>query len=344
MTARRKLTVSARIAAIILKGAAKFGVSESRLIRETRFDPNLLHDPDARIPLEQENALWMTAADLAEDAAFGLHVAEMIQPGMFDVLDYVVRTAPTLRAAVDRLARYNRLMHDVAEFKVEDLPEGVLIHHRFRTPDLVPVRHAAEFTLASLLVIARQMAGRLPLVVSVSFAHTAPEDTAEHRRIFGFLPAFSAHQNVLLLTADSMLAPVPAADPALSRIVTSHADQLLRKLSISAEDCLASRVRQVVLAGLAEGNATIGEAARQLCMSERSLQRALQTKGTTFNAVFDEVRKRAALDFIADSNIALGEIAYLIGFSEPSAFHRAFKRWTGLTPLAARQASRTKAS
>ena len=342
MTATRKLTVSARIAAIILKGAARLGVSESQLIKAARFDPNLLNDPDARIPLEQENVLWLTAADLAEDSAFGLHIAEMIQPGMFDVLDYVVRTAPTLRAAVDRLARYNRLMHDVAEFTVEDLPEGVLIDHRFRTPDLMPVRHAAEFTMASLIVIARQMAGRLPLVVSVSFAHAAPEDTAEHRRIFGILPAFSAPRNALLLTADSMLAQVPAADPALSRIVTSHADQLLRKLSLSAEDCLISRVRQVILAGLADGKATIGEVARQLCMSERSLQRALQAEGSTFNALFDEVRKRTALDFIADSKIALGEIAYLIGFSEPSAFHRAFKRWTGLTPLAARQASRAR--
>lgn len=340
MTATRKLTVSARIAAIILKGAAHFGVSESRLSKAAGFDPDLLHDPDARIPLAQENALWQNAARLTEDTAFGLHVAEMIQPGMFDVLDYVVRTAPTLREALDRLVRYNRLMHDIAEFRVEDVPEGVLIEHGFRTPDWLPVRHAAEFTMASLLIIARQMAGRLPVVVSASFAHPAPEDTGEHRRILGVVPVFSAARNTLLLTADSVQATVPAADPALSRIVTSHADRLLHQLSLSAEDGLIAQVRCLILAGLAEGKATIGQTARQLCMSERSLQRALQAGGTRFNTLFDEVRKQAALDFIANSNMALGEIAYLTGFSEPSAFHRAFKRWTGLTPRAARRISR----
>lgn len=340
MTAVRKLTVSARIAAIILKGAARSGVLEHRLVEATGFDVACLEDSDARIPLEQENALWMSAADLAGDAAFGLHVAEMIQPGMFDVLDYVVRTAPTLRAAVERLARYNRLMHDVAEFAVQDVAEGVRISHRFLTPGLMPCRHAAEFTLAALIVISRQMAGKSPAVVSVSFAHPAPADAAEHRRIFGVSPAFAAPRNALLLTADAMLATVPAADPALSRIVTSHAEQLLNKLTPSADEGLLARVRRVILSGLADRQATIGETARLLCMSERSLQRALQAEGTTFNALFAEVRARAALDFIADAKLALGEIAYLLGFSEPSAFHRAFKRWTGLTPLAARQASR----
>jgi len=336
-----ELTVSARIAAIILKGAARLGVPEGRLAGACGFDLRLLENPDARLPIEQESALWTRAAELAGDGVFGLHVAEMIQPGMFDVLDYVVRTAPSLRGALDRLVRYNRLMHDVAEFVSQDLADSVLIHHRFRTSSVWPNRHAVEFTLASLVVIGRQMTAGHPVVKAVNFTHPAAGDGAAYLRVFGVAPGFSATGNTLKLAAESLQAPVLAADPALSRIVTSHADQLLSRLGASAAEGLLARVRRGILAGMAEGEASVGAVARQLGMSERSLQRALRAEGTTFNELFSEVRKQTALDFIADSKIALGEIAYLLGFSEPSAFHRAFKRWTGLTPLAARQARRT---
>jgi len=304
------------------------------------LDMACLDDPDARISLTQENALWSAAATLCGDQAFGLHVAGMIRPGMFDVLDYVVRTAPTLRHALDRLARYNRLMHDVAEFSVLDGPGGVRIEHRFRVPGVTPARHAAEFTLASLLAVAGQMAERAPTVVAVGFAHAAPADTTVHRAVFGVVPQFSVATNFLLLSAESVQARVPAADAALSRIVSSHAEQLLARLGPVAEESLLARVRQAILAGMAEGEAKIGLVARRLGCSERSLQRALQAEATTFNALFDDLRKRTALDFIADPQVALGEVAYLLGFSEPSAFHRAFRRWTGMTPLAARRASR----
>ena len=130
---------------------------------------------------------------------------------------------------------------------------------------------------------------------------------------------------------------VPDADPTLSRIVTSHADQLLAVLENANPSTLLNQVSHLILKHMSEGKVSLAFVAKELCFSERSLQRALQMEGTTFNGLFEDLRRRTAYDFIADKHLALGEVAFLLGFSEPSAFHRAFKRWTGQTPSQVRQ-------
>ncbi len=138
-------TVSARMGAMIVAAAAARGVAADGLMAAADFDPAWLHDPDARIPLTVETRLWDEAARRSADPAFGLHVAAAIRPGMFQVLDYAVRTAPDLGTALQRLARYNRLLHDVATFDIQ--PEGTVtrIEHRFADPSVRPSRHAVEF-------------------------------------------------------------------------------------------------------------------------------------------------------------------------------------------------------
>lgn len=143
----------------------------------------------------------------------------------------------------------------------------------------------------------------------------------------------------MLLPTSLLSAPVLAADATLSRIVTAHAEQLLAS-SASAPQSISAQVRQHLAAGMAHGLVSLRSIAAQLHLSERSLQRQLQEEGTRFADLMDEVRRNLAQRYIADPQLALGEVAYLLGFSEPSAFHRAFKRWTGTTPAQARRASR----
>ena len=332
-----RVTVSARIAAIIIKGAEVFGGSQRELLCRSGFDLELLEHVDARISLEMENSLWDMAAEFSNDDCFGLHVAELIRPGMFDVLDYVVRTAPNLFVALQRLARYNRLMHDVAEFAITERADGILVEHYFRTSGQTACRHAADFTMAALLVIAEQMSGNPPEVLAASFTHAIPSDPADFKRIFGVTPQFGMPTNSLLFSVKSLSATVPAADPALSRIVTGHADQLLIALNRDNLGSLTNRVSHLILQNMSSGKLSLANLAKKLCMSERTLQRGLHEEGTSFNTLIDDLRRKSAREFIADQRFALGEVAYLLGFSESGAFHRAFKRWTGQTPMAARQ-------
>lgn len=329
--------VSARIGALIVQVAAARGVEAQRLMADAGFDPDWLTDAEARMPLAVEERLWDRAAALTGDAYFGLHAAASIRPGAFDVLDYAVRTAPDLRTALQRLARYNRLVHDLARFEVVPTDDVVRIEHRFEGQGARPCRQAVEFTLASLVVVASQIGGQAVQALSVDFAHAALDDAAPFRAVFGVTPRFGAPVSCLVLSREELDRSVPAADPGLSRIVTTHAEQLLASHA-PAHESLAAQVRQQLAEGMAGGPMTLREIAQRLRLSERSLQRQLNSEGTRFADLVDEVRCELALRYIADERLALGEAAYLLGFAEPSTFHRAFKRWTGTTPAAARRA------
>jgi AraC-like DNA-binding protein len=339
-----EIEVSAGIGAFIVHAAAAAGVPRAELEKLTGFTSSWADDPDARIPLEMETALWETAARAAGDSAFGLHAAERLRPGVFDVLDYVVRAAPTVRASLERLARYNRLVHDAAVFTVGDRPGGIVrIEHTLSRPGVVQSRHAAEFTMASLVVVGAQMSGAPLLPVAVELHHAPPDATAraEHVRLFGSAPRYGCPANALELSADDAARAVPNADPLLSRIVVRNAEALLAERPAAVETA-AGKVRRILatLLGDDESGANLAAVATKLHMSERSLQRRLADEGVTFDAILDELRRELALRYLADEKVAIAEIAYLLGYSEPSAFHRAFKRWMGTTPAEARQRRR----
>ncbi len=302
------------------------------------FDPAWLDDPDARMPLRVEQALWAQAAQRSGDPCFGLHAAEHIRPGAFDALDYAVRTAPDLRTALQRLARYNRLVHDLAGFELLPQPGRLRVEHRFASPAVQPCRQASEFTLASLVVVAAQIGERPVAALAVDIAHPAPADIAPYRRRFGVVPRFGAPVSALEFAAEVVDRPVPAADPALGRIVTAHAERLLAERA-PVEESISAQVSRQLAQGMASGPMSLRDVAERLHLSERSLQRRLDAEGTRFADLVDGVRRDLALRYIADRRLALGEVAYLLGFAEPSPFHRAFKRWTGTTPAAARRAA-----
>lgn len=328
--------VSARMGAMIIDVASARGVDPGALMAESGFQSAWLDDPDAHMPLSVETRLWDGAARRTGDPYFGLHAAAAIRPGTFQVLDYAVRTAPDLRTALDRLARYNRLVHDVARFEIHPQGSAVRIEHRFEGTEARPCRQAAEFTLASLVVVASQISAEPVRALAVEFSHASLGETADYQSIFGVAPRFDAPTSCLLLSADVLRRPVPAADPALSHIVIAHAESRLAALE-PPQQTIRMQVRRVLARGVVNGVATLEQVASALCMSERSLQRRLRGEGACFSDLLDEVRRELALQYIANERMALGEVAYVLGFSEPSAFHRAFKRWTGMTPATARK-------
>lgn len=328
--------VSARIGALIIQRAAVLGVEPEQLLFETGFEAAWLSDTEARMPLAIEQRLWERAADLAHTPSFGLFAASLIRPGEFDVLDYAVRTAPDLRTALQRLTRYNRLLHDLAIFKVIPMGETTRIEHRFDVVGVQPCPQAAEFTLASLVVVASQLSGESVHALHVELPHAALDAADAYLAAFGTVPRFGAPVSCLVLASDVLGRSVPAADPCLSRIVTAHAEQLL-SASEPPQENITTLVRGKLAEGMAHGLISLRVVARSLNMSERSLQRRLDDQGSRFADLMDEVRRGLAMRYIADERLALGEVAYLLGFSDPSSFHRAFKRWTGTTPANARR-------
>ncbi|WP_186001815.1 AraC family transcriptional regulator [Corallococcus sp. Z5C101001] len=332
------IRVSARIGALIVHAASAAGVAPQALQAATGFDPRSAEDPDARIPLEVENALWSEAERLSGDAQFGLHAAERLRPGTFDVLDYAIRSAPTVRTSLERLARYNRIVHDAAAFTLSNKGDVMRVEHAFQVAGMAPCRHASEFTLASIIAVGRQLAGVSVRARKVEFIHLEPTSTLEHERLFGVRPSFSARVNALELDHAVLEHPVLAADPSLSQVMERFAELLLasRPVEPVEPESILSRVRRLLAAALPEGETTLADISARLRMSERSLQRRLAQEGASFDGLLDDLRRELASRHLADPRIAIAEVAYLLGYSEPSAFHRAFRRWTGMTPSEAR--------
>lgn len=338
-SARRPIEVSAAIGAMIVAIAERRGVAPGELVAASGFDPKTGTDPDARIPIEVEQVLWREAAARAQDDAFGVHAAELVQPGAFDVLDYAIRTAPTLRVSLERLVRYNRLVHDVAIWSLVSRGPVLRVEHTFCVDTVVQQRHSAEFTIASIVTIGAQIAGVPVRPLAVGFRHARPAAdaaNAELARVFGVTPRFLQPVNFIELDASFVERENPKADPALSRVIERHAEALLAARP-PATSTTADRVRRLVAETIGAGELTLATIAKALKTSERSLQRHLADEGTSFDGVLDEVRRDLALRYLADPKIAVAEVAYLLGYSEPSPFHRAFKRWTGKTPTEMRR-------
>ncbi len=309
------------------------GYDVNALLREQGLDPILLHDPEARLPHTAAIRLWQAARELTNDKDLGLHVAESIQPGQFGAVEYAVRTSANLEAAFTRLCRYHRLLHDAALVQLEIGRDCAILSHRLPLPGGAP-RPVSEFILAAWLLISRQATGEDCTPVRVCFPHAAPVDTSEHNRVFGCPLKFGQSRSELVFTRRTLALPLLKADPILQSIVEAQVLTLLAKLP-KAEPT-ADTVRRFLAQELSNGQPKLEQLASQLHMSARTLHRRLEQEGTSFRRVLTDVRHELAVRHLIERRLAIGEIAFLLGFSEVSAFHRAFRHWTGQAPHAYR--------
>jgi AraC-like DNA-binding protein len=202
-------------------------------------------------------------------------------------------------------------------------------------------RAAEDFEVAAIFAAFKARAGesmRWPL--EVRFMHAAPADTSVYTRVFSERTAVRFEQPVagFVFPLESLLDPVPSADAKLHAVVRKLADRLLE--DIPRAESFTSRVRVLLMEGLAGDQASAARVAEALHMSQSTLTRRLEQEGTGFKELREEIRRSMALRYVGETDLALSEIAFLLGFSQTAAFHRAFKRWTDHTPLAYRVARR----
>jgi AraC-like DNA-binding protein len=293
----------------------------------------LLNDPDARLLHAAAVRIWQTAGELTNDPSLGLHVAEQIQPGQFGAFDYALRTSANLGAAFACLCRYHRVLHDVAQVGLETTRDYAILSHRLPLPGGAP-RQVSEFILAAWLVTSRQATGMNWTPLQVRFPHATPADISEHRRIFGCPVNFAHTRGELVFCRTLLDLPLLKADPILQGIVEAQVVALLARLPKA--EATTDAVRRFLAQELANGHPRLERIAPRLHMSARTLHRRLEEEGTNFRRVLTEVRRELAVRHLLERRLAIAEIAFLLGFSEASAFHRAFKHWTGQAPRAYR--------
>lgn len=314
--------------------AAARGHDIQPLLAARGIDAARLTDPYARVPVPLVAQLWREVPDLVGDEAFGLHAAELSYARTEVALDGALWHYPTLGDAYRAFARHSRLLLDGA--KISTGREGAEGFYEVRLPAAPPMPPAFSDMIAAMWSLrTRHITGGPPPVREVCLPRSPPSDLGEHRRLLG--GPFRWEGPSVRFTFDAALLDVPirGADTTLGVVLDRHLEDQAAQLP-AADDLLTS-IRNALAGDLAEPD--LDRVARRLAMSRRTLQRALQREGTSFQRLVDDTRREVALERLRDPRLTLSELAFLVGFSELSAFDRAFRRWTGQSPRAYRAAS-----
>jgi AraC-like DNA-binding protein len=279
---------------------------------------------------------WLElAADRLGDPALGITLARRIPIGGLGLVDYALCTSATLRDALDRVARhYGVATQRVKLSLVERGAQSVLLFER--APGVSHSRHWMEFSFAILTERARQTLGHDVSPVLVSFRHEAPERIDAHASYFGTDVQFSAPEDCLGFAREVLDEHLRTAAASLAALLDAQMPTARSSEPGGDPDAFVARAREVIAALILEHEASLEAAASRLRTSTRTLQRELSRRGTSHKELLDAVRRERAQALLAAGGMTIAEVAASLAYSEPSAFFRAFRRWTGTSPRARR--------
>lgn len=332
----REPTISAGFARALMELAVKKGASQKALAGRSGIDLEELQDQDNRIPFAKYVALMRAGKELTNDPALALHFGEAYDMTELSIVALIGQACETFADAFAQLDRFGRLLIDV---DVDD-PAGrrlvlsrengqVWVIDTRKNPNDFP--ELTESAFARMLPVPRRVDGEKQFVREVHFTHAAPAYRAEYERIFQVPIVFESDRNAVLMTDDSWLM-MKSAFPSryVFGVLSERAEALLKTLENSKST--RGRVESLLMPILHTGDASMDMIAGKMALSRQTLFRKLKAEGTTFEKVLDELRHKMALNYLSGKKVSVNETAYLVGFSEPAAFSRAFKRWTGSSP------------
>lgn len=316
---------------LILFGAHLRGANTNALLQIVGIKNEQLKNPDARIPVATVQRLWHEAIRATDDPHLALHLGEIISPLSAGVLAYVMMHCPTLGKALEKLCHYQDIACEGILTEARLLPQSrlALVLH-ITTPEIIYPEYALTSEFSVYLAAMRALTGQRVVAEEVHFAFARPSDSQEYERVFAPAPVyFDTQETAFILHTQWLETPILNANPALFAVFDQHASAMLDNLR---QTTLVTRVKKEIIALLKGEEPTLSAVADRLAMGVRSLQLHLKEAGTTYQQLLDEVRCDLAIRHLRETYLSTTDIAYLLGFSEPSVFFRSFKRWTGHTP------------
>ena len=314
--------------------------------RNAGIDPELLNKPGARVPSASVNRIWEKATEIIDDPCFALKAPKFWHPSHIHALGYAWLASHSLREALNRFVRYLRIISEKFFLELEDESDGFTIIFGF---ELLGMRIPAQIDMGMAILIhmcrlnygedlrplAVNVAHADPSCAVVNLSRAEPSCADEYSALFKAPVQFAADKDSMTFSYADIDKNLVGANPQLARL---NDQVMIEYLSNLNKDNIVDQVTAVIIDMLPSGGVSDEKVAKQLNMSVRSLQRRLHEVGTTFRTLLEMVRKDLAATYVRDSEIELVEVAFLLGFSDQSAFSRAFKRWTGSSPSEVRKA------
>lgn len=308
-------------------------------LRQRGQDPERLLGPATaaadgpRYPVAQWKLRLEAAARQLRDPLLGLHLGQTITPAHLGALGYVLLACGTLGAALQRLERYQRLIYDVNPLR--QTLSGASITLSWGVEQGRPGALVDECAISALLQFARNITGQRLAPEEVAFVNPAPADLKPYTDFFAAPVQFAQAETRVRFPLQQLALPLRQPDTALLAILEQQAEAQLGGLPRS--DDFEQAVRRHIARLARESEPSLEQVADALHLSSRTLRRRLDERGTPFRSLLDSTLRRIAEDYLRDSRLQLAEVALLLGYSEQSAFNRAFRRWTGTTPAAFRK-------
>lgn len=285
-------------------------------------------------------ALWrdlLTTLDQQlQRPALGLEIAQLVEAKHLGIMGYLALSSETLGEAFMRYHDYHRLIYDGGPLQLQWQGDYLSIgwvevpfHLNTQLTDEIAIALMTEFVKANV-----QNPHGVQLY-EVHFQHVMPKNIALYEQYFGCKVRFSQARNQVLMHVSELSRPLKQGDQTLQKLLMQQAKALLEKFPYST--LVDQQLQQAILIGLQKNLFQIKHIAEQMNFSVRQLQRHLQKQGKTYQQCMQEIRCMLAMQYLKDPHLSLQETAMLLGYSEQSAFQRAFKQWTQLTPQQWRQ-------
>jgi AraC-like DNA-binding protein len=335
-----KPSISAGYPRALLQFAVSKGANREALLLKSRIDPAELQDQDNRVPLPNYLALLEAAIEQCKEPALALLFGEEVRIQDISIVGIIGETFENFEAGREQLNRYWCLALDDGEGniqnRIEFVPEGADVWLKFDNPIYTLNPLLVESGVARSVCGARTMMASIPALKGITipkairFMHAEPNYRATYDRIFGVPLFFESSMNALLIDGAFVNMQFPRANPYLSEILTARAETLLEKLESSKS--FGGRVEELLVPLLRTGDASMEIVSRKLGVSRQTLFRKLKAEGVTFEKILDGLRQKLAFHYVREKKIPVNEASYMLGFSDPASFSRAYKRWTGQSP------------
>lgn len=328
-TSPQPITVSVTVLSQMFLYLKSLRVDIDAFLRSIGVEPGMVKAPDTRLPVDTYLLIQDKASDYVNDPYFGLHMGEFAEAGSWSILGYVMMNCKNLGEAFEKSGKYSRIIGNMIEAKAE------LRLNRIRvvvfTPPHAPKmsRHCYESTLSSSVHMMRTLTGVHISPLEVTFIYPQPESTFEYERIFGCPVKFGRKENSMTLDWGLVNTPIRMANADLLEHFEQYAQSLLDEMQRRDEHTRA--VTRIILSRLDDESLSIEKVAKEMAVSVRTLQKRLEDEGVVFSDLLRDIRQRLAQKYLRE-NYSVEQITYLLGFSEPSVFRKAFKKWSGVTP------------
>mgnify|MGYP001942270440 FL=1 len=329
MRVMAKLVTAGRWFLQVVNSVQEMGLDCEDLCHSSGFDYSFLKENDGRIDADQAFDFWDNLAEKTNNPEIGLTLASKIKLGGFKALGFSLMASDTMKEAMERLVRFQKIMGDGGNITLEphDDHYSLVVELTGNKRD-VP-HQPIDASFAFLLHIIRWILSSDVQPLMVYLKRAVPDSTQPHEEAFGCIPEFASQRDAIVFDKATFEAPLPTADKSLARMHDKVTDEELQSIS---QDDLVKKVRKLITRKLSAGEVKLEDLLEYFPWGKRTFQRKLKLEGYTFFQLVDETRKTSAHQYVVHTPMSFEEITFLLGFTEHGNFSRAFKRWYGCTP------------